>query len=270
MKKIVLFGNCQFGHLCYLLSNLLPKKEYQNLYFSNNAKTGNQKETTLIINSMKEADLLIYQPLGEDHVDLCQKKIKNVVKSSCICIAMEYVFNSGVYSLCHAPFVVLHQYGKIFGEEFILELAQKKSKDDIIKDYREGAIDFKLKERFNNCILQMEEREARNHTEIKLVDFIKSHYKYEKLFYTHNHPTNALFIEIIQQLIFLTSLPVNLHGFRNLKLKELNDITSPVSSYDVAMHGYHFKPSSDWLKKGKKLISLILQNKNRSSADVVS
>jgi len=270
MKKLYFWGNCQFGHLWYLLSNLLSKNEYETLYFSNNARTGNLKETVLIINSIKEADILIYQPLGPQHGELSQVNIKNTLKRSCICIAMEYVFNSGVYSLCHAPLYKVRDYGKIFGEECIIELVGNKSQKDIIKDYKDGTIDFKLQARFSNCISQMEEREARSRTEIKLVDFIKSRYRYEKLFYTHNHPTNVLFREIIRQLILLISLPVNMHRLNDIKLKELNSISSPVSPYDVAMHGYHFKPSSDWLKKGGKLISLILQNMYKSNADVLS
>lgn len=262
MKKIVCLGNCQFGQLHYLLSNLLSRNEYETSYFSNNARSGNLQEIRLILKAIREADFLIYQPLGRDHGELSQKNIQQGVKSTCRCIAMEYAFNSGVYSLCHAPFRTDHGYGRIFGEECVLELAREKTGDAILEDYKNGVIDFKLHARFDECALQMEEREARSRADILLADFIRNNYRHEKLFHTHNHPTNALFAEILRQLIRLTSLPVRLSGLK--KLKELDVIRSPVSPYDVTVHGYAFGSSSDWLEKGKKLVSLILREKRLS------
>lgn len=260
MKKIVNFGNCQFGHLHYLLTRLLPNTEYVLSYFSNNFKTGNQKSNSEIIKAIAGADILIYQPSVKNKGELSQTDILNTIKSSCLPVAFEYVFNHGVYSLCHAPLAQTHNYGKIYGEESILSLMKHKSQKDILKDYKEGAIEFNLMCRFEACIKQMQDRETINDTEIKLSDFIKSHYRDEKLFHTHNHPTNTLLFEIIRQLVTITALPINLTTLKDLKMEELKETNCPISPYDVAFHGYMFRPHSDWFERGVTLIRLIIEN----------
>lgn len=269
MIEIINYGNCQFGHLNYLLTKLLPAKKYSLSYFSNNARTGNLKSRSEVLQAIAGADILIYQPSSKNGAEISKADILNVAKHTCLPVTFEYVFNHGVYSLCHAPFAREHSYGKIYGEECILELMNNKSPEDIIRDYKEGAINFKLKDRFNFCIDEMQSRETISNTDIKLVEFIKSLYRNEKLLHTHNHPTNTLFFEIIRQFMKIASLPINVAKLKDLKAEELKETNCPISPYDVAIHGYKFEPHKDWFQRGSKLIHLIL-GRAESMSDRIS
>jgi len=183
MKNIVLFGNCQAGQLGYILSMLLPASEFNVSVLSNNPRTGGMKSEEVILSEIGNCDILIYQPLTTSHGKLSEYHINNVTKSSCHSISFPYIFNDGVYSLCHAPMSPAHSYGKIYGEEAILlQLKSGRTKREIIRDWSKGYIDFKLLDRFNKCLNIMAEQESS--TDIKLSTFIKNNYREQKLFST--------------------------------------------------------------------------------------
>lgn len=258
-KKIVIFGNCQAGKLKELLSALLPASEFDISNFSNNTRTGNLKSNQEILSAIGDCEILIYQPLSNLHGELSEKNLKKTIKINCVPISFSYVFNNGAYSLCHAPLNNKHSYGFIFGEEVIIDLLKSgKSKEEIIQDYREGEINFNLIKRFNKCLIEMKKRELS--TNIKLAEFIEDNYQKEKLFITHNHPSNIIFYEIIRQIMTLVSLPIDQCEIQKSTIPDLRETNCPITPHDINIHGYEFNADKDWFIKGASLIELIIDN----------
>jgi len=259
MKKIVLFGNCQSEQLFRLFSLLLPQSEFEIKNFSNNTRTGNLLPSEEILSAIRGCDVLIYQPLSKNHGDLSEDNLLKIIRSNCTKISFPYIFNSGVYSLCHAPRSTTHGYGMIYGEEVIIDLVKAgKNREEIIEDYKNGVIDFDLKTRFRESIAEMAKREAQ--LDIKLTDFIEKNYQKQKNFITHNHPSNLLLLEIIRQVTVIAQLPIEENSFPKIIFPDLIETNCPISPYDIMIHGYKFNQHQNWKKKGAKLINLIIDS----------
>lgn len=254
-KNIVILANCQGRQIAHIMKHLLPDREFNVEWYSNNSRTGSMKSKYEVLDAISCADIFIYQPLKEAHGYLSEKYLlSSVLNDSCTAVSFAYIFNSGIYSLCHAPFYRVKSYGKIFCEKKITKLINNHSKEQILQKYKEQKIDFHLIKRFNTCLEEMKKREQ--FTTIKLSDFILHNYKYKKLFITHNHPSNLLFGEILKQVQTLIDLPFNLDKIKDIS--ELENTNSPISPYDVKIHDYRFQYDKDWYLKGKKLIEKIL------------
>lgn len=259
MKKIVLFGNCQSEQLFRLLSVLLSPSGYELQNFSNNARTGNKLPSEEILSAIRTSDYLIYQPLSKKHGELSEENILAIIKDSCRAISYPYIFNSGVYSLCHAPRANTHGYGMIYGEEVIISLVEGgKSREEIITAYKNETIDFDLEKRFRDSLGEMGQRESQ--MDIHLTEFIEKHYQEHKLFITHNHPSNLLLFEILKQISAIAPLPIDTNDFQRIIIPDLVETNCPITPYDIKTHGYKFNPHTNWKKKGIKLINLIIDS----------
>ncbi|MEM1167590.1 MAG: WcbI family polysaccharide biosynthesis putative acetyltransferase [Cyanobacteria bacterium P01_H01_bin.35] len=255
-KNIIIFGNCQAGQIKRTMKKLLPDTQFNIEYYSNNSRTEIMKSSSEILSAIGYADIFIYQPLGEKYKELSEKNLlNNIVKDSCKSLSFTYIFNSGVYSLCHAPFSGKNSYGTVYGEEEIIKLINNfNSKNEILQKYKHGEIDFRLIKRFEQCLGEMKRREL--FTTIKLSEFIVEHYRHQKLFISHNHPSNIIFYEILRQIQNTVDIPFNLEEIR--EISELPETNSPISPYDVTIHDYRFKCHENWYLKGKELIDKIM------------
>jgi hypothetical protein len=259
MKYIVVFGNCQAEQLTNLLAVMLPTDQYRFTYLSNNPRTGNMKSNEEILREVQICDLLIYQPLSKFHGTISEEYILSQMKPGSEAISFSYIFNSGVYSLCLAPRRKDHGYGKIYGEDIIInEIKAGKDIPTIIKDYQQENIDFDLVNRFNESMEIMQQREET--IDIKLSEYIIKNFRQEKLFITHNHPSNILLFEIIKQINRRYPLNLQESDFKKIIFPDLRDTNSPISPYDVRMHQYQFPPHQDWLQRGTELIKLIVEH----------
>lgn len=258
MKKIVNFGNCQTFQLQRILAQVLGKADYSITKFSNNLRTGDKLPDELILTAISDCDILLYQPLSRHHGALSDDNVRKTIKPDCLRISLPYIFNSGIYAICQAPAMRSpHSYGVIFGEEAIIERVKAgQGKAEILEAYRKGAIDFKLVERFQASFDEMRRREA--NIDIKLTDFIAQHYRDIKLFTSHNHPSNALFFEMVRQIAELAGLPIDPADFERVTVPDLPETNCPISPYDIATHGYKFAHHEDWYAKGSALIELIV------------
>ncbi len=253
--NIVIFGNCQAWQIKKIMSKLLPRNSFYVENYRNNSRTEKMKSNAEILSAISNADIFIYQPLAKHHGELSEESILNVLKKSCKSLSFPYIFNSGVYSLCLAPQSKIKSYGKIYGEESIIELVNhQNSKQEILTKYKEGSIDFGLVDRFNYCLEEMKKRE--NSTTIKLSSFILDQYKCQKLFSTHNHPTNNLFNELFRQVKEVLDIPLDLKAIGNIS--ELPETICPISPYDIEIHGYKFEHDENWYLQGKELIEKII------------
>lgn len=254
--KVVFFGNCQAWQLHYLFSKYNINSNVEMCFFSSNSRTGDKKNNDEILNEIQSCDVLIAQPLSSKHNELSSDNISSVMKKGGKYIKFPYIFNSGISSLLHAPSGGGHAYGEIFGKEIILSLADENiSKGEIISRYVKGEIDFDLKNRFHVSLDIMRSKESA--LDIKLTDFILKNNKKERLFISHNHPSNKLFHELVRQILDKVDLPIDFNGL----LKDsasLPETNCPMSPFDKEVLGYQFSHDRNWLANGVNLIDLIL------------
>jgi hypothetical protein len=272
LKRIVTFGNCQADALASILRRVLPASSYSLSFYSNNDRTGDLRPEQEILGAVRQADLLVYQPLDAQFGALSEANIRATARSADSAVSFSYLFNSGICSLgardlwCgsddgrvgHAPEARQQSLGYIFGEETIVgRLEQGASVEAIFDEYVEGLLDFRLPERFERCLNELERREQS--TAILLSGHIRRNYRRTRQFLTHNHPTTDLLVELCEQLRALTGLPIDLAALRRIEGENAaglpgGRLQSPVSPHDVSILGYEFGHDPDWAERGAGLI----------------
>ena len=156
--KIYLYGNCQakdgLGHLILSITNehqLFPCLVHR--YIEN--KTPLDKET------LKQADVFIYQPIHDRHGEYSTNYIiKNILKKDCKTISFPYIYNSAFFSTYLRMInYIVDENGKRSKPEENIELFKKKAflhgfgdvceliqngknLEEIIKIYRNGEMNF--------------------------------------------------------------------------------------------------------------------------------
>jgi ABC-type polysaccharide/polyol phosphate transport system ATPase subunit len=148
--------------------------------------------------------------------------------------------------------------GVIYGEETIIgRLEQGASVEAIFDEYVEGSLDFGLRERFEDCMAEMERREQS--TAIALSGHIRRNYRRKRQFLIFNHPTTDLLVELCDQLRALTGLPIDLPALRRIDDENAaklpgERVNSPISPHDASILGYEFGYDFDWVERGGGLI----------------
>ncbi len=257
--RIVTFGNCQADALASFLRRVLPATSYSVSFYSNNARTGDLRPEQEILGAVREADLVVYQPLDDIHGALSEASVRATVRNADAAVSFVYLFNSGICSLIHVPQALDHPYGFIFGEETIIDrLEQGASVETAIDEYVEGSLDFGVSDRFESCLVELERREKS--TKIKLAKYIRRNFRQRRQFLTHNHPTTDLLAELCVKLRALTDLPIDLAALLRIQGENAAGLPfdeAPVSPHDASILGYEFGHDPDWVERGTGLIRRI-------------
>ena len=270
LMRIVTFGNCQAEAVASLLRRALPATRYSLDFYSNNDRTGDLRPELEILGAVREADLVVFQPLDESHGALSEASIRATVRNADSAVSIPYVFNSGISSLSairleravewvgHAPQSRQYPLGIAFGEETIIgRLEQGASVETILDEYVEGSLDFGLLERFESCLVELERREKS--TAIALSGHIRQNYRRKRQFLIYNHPTTDLLVELCEQLRAITDLPIDLAALRRIEDENAAGLPggrlhSPISPHDASILGYEFGHDPDWVERGGGLI----------------
>jgi len=167
------------------------------------------------------ADIFIFQFTNEIHGIYStnpnsDKNIFNYLKKDCIKIGIPSIFNSSFW-----PVIPYGGQNKD-GHNIVLDL-KKFSLNEIFNLYDNNLIDFKLKERFDNCQKHTKDIENYYLTNttldiIEITDFIQEYYKKYKLFITHNHPSSYIFIYISNKIIDI------INKYKNIKIEYYDNI----------------------------------------------
>src|ERR1700744_526273 len=192
MKLALFIGNCQCGGIIHFLKKSIQFTNTYNVKQYANWEILLGKEN-LPINEIKNADLLIYQPLTDIHG--CYSTNSNnpnsfihLLKTDAIKISFPRIHNNSLWPI----FNKTDSKTVFYGAEGIEYYHNQKFKlNDILKIYDTGNFDFKFEERFNKNINISKSKEE--NTDIKVVDFIIKNLSNEQLFLTHDHPTGSLF-----------------------------------------------------------------------------
>lgn len=216
--KIVIAANCQSLALARIFKSL--KGEDGNAIFNVifdkpfYEVTGDDKEDFL--KSLSEADTLLYQPhIGKQHTPewrTSQYWIENTTATHCISFAsifftgynpeLTYIRNSNGQHL-NEGFVDYHdkRIAKLYVEG--------KTPPQILSEFQKILPSEKdVKENLAATLKEMRDRERDFKLDIKLSTFIETNYQKERLFFTYNHPANAVLFEVIRQ--FLAIIKVNI------------------------------------------------------------
>lgn len=274
MTKIVAFGNCQARGIGSLLEIFMPAAIEAPLFLSNNQRTDRMKSPDEILTRLNEADVAVFQPLKKDHGPLSEENVRAALDPSVTLVAFPYIFNSGIAGFCRAGRATSDKsYGKVFGEEVVLKrLEAGATGDELVEEYLEGELNLRVRQRFDHCMAQLAEREQT--TEITLSEAILENYQDRRLLLMHNHPSTALYAEIIGQLKELTDLPIDIDALRSAEDENLADHAyktenCPVSPRDLADLGCTYPPHPDWRETGPALIHMIADEweQTREQAD---
>ena len=232
----ILYGNCQGRHVEYILnqSNIF-KKKYSTYYFANYELINSKNKLDInFINLLKNCKLFIYQPVKKIHgIYSTSQNIDNNVYSylsvDCIKISFIYINNIALDTFLHETFdanlnnkdkqllynieemknidpkfyVFYNYFG--FKDIFNYKLNKKYSNSDILSLFDNNLLDFNFKERWEFSFNILKDNEKI--TDIKISDFIEKNYKNIELFYTNNHPTNYIFLEVVNQILDKINIP---------------------------------------------------------------
>ncbi|VXD24938.1 WcbI family polysaccharide biosynthesis putative acetyltransferase [Planktothrix paucivesiculata] len=213
-KKCFFYANCQQG---ILIKYLQESQEFINKYeikmIGGLVHEFLQGEKKLDDNSLKEADLFIYQPVREEHGFLSSESVKNRLKPDCFCISFPSLYFTGYHPQYYPNPKIktnhVYPFGMIYHGDRNIDkfLEQGYSQEELIKRicdenfYQEA----ELIDHVHSTLEELRNRE--NGLTIKVADFIESKYQYDYLFYTHNHPSDILGIYVVNQILSVLNMP---------------------------------------------------------------
>ena len=214
IPNIVIYSNCQSKGIRFFL-NLVIEGNYEEIL--NYEYIRHKKELPLDV--IKKADIFIYQPIDKKHgVYSTDPSVSDGVMShlspNCKTITFPYIYNSAFWG------IVPHGYGndivgntnhdkKYINTEPIKKLkSEGKSFETVTQMFLNGEIDFKYKERFDECIKILKEKEEV--CDVKVSDFILKYTKNIRLFLTPNHPTTQVYIHCVNQILRKLKINKNL------------------------------------------------------------
>lgn len=245
--KIVFYGNCQLNIGVYNIFKNYIDADYSiissyDLIYNN---------LDIPINILKEADIFIYQPINEKYgIYSINNNIVNSIMTylnkNCNKICVPYLYFDSFFPLCKKNFDdgydggYLYKQNNILNEESILNLKNIYSNLEIIDKYNNYDIDFNFKNRFDDNIKRLLDKEKL--CNIKISDFILNNYKKIHLFEMHHHPTSILIIYLTQQIF--NYLKINIEIDKNIIIN-LSHEKFPISKYVIDYFKFEFIEKED-------------------------
>jgi len=244
-KNLVFYSNCQggLGINRFLCSKINFKKV---IYIETFSTIWNKKDIPRDV--LMEADLFIYQPINKKYGkystdESIQNNILTYLKKDCIKISFPYIYFACLFPLYYANDAAeidggsSYDNSKIVNRDVILKLKEKYSSQEIISLYDTFQIDFNFKNRYENTIKRIKEKEKICDIEITPL-FTIENIKSIKLMHTNNHPTNFVFKYITNKILEILNLPI--YSFYEFKEEVLTGNNYSKYSYNY----FNFK----WLK----------------------
>lgn len=273
MKKCVIFSNCQgtIG-ISHYLKHSNFKDDYDIYSFQNYIYIKNNTIDENFLNLLKECDLFIYQPLSDIYPIYNTNNLLKQLKPSCKLISFPYIYNEALYPLTRKlkRDIIFNniEYDlnnsdnyTLINDDIILKLKKDGlSLNTILNYYDNQLIDFMFKERFENSMNILKEKEYI--CDIKVHDYIIENIHKYNLFNTSNHPSNRVLHYCTNQILMQL-------GYNLIDYKEINEILPAfdryLSSYEYNFYNYEYI-NKEYYKEGdnyyKRLITYIYNNFN--------
>jgi len=228
-KSCIIFGNCQ-GHA---IKNYL---EFSDFYETYDAKSYANWELLstykmcIPIHDIKNADLVIYQPLSDVHDCYSTNKNNpasffNLLQDSCTTISFPRIHNNAIFPVFHKKKNHPNIYGRFTNPVSCVE--------ELVYLYDNNLLDYDFTKRMeeNYTISKKKEEEC----DVKIIDYILQNIHKQKMFLTHDHPASCVFNQITKQICDI--LGVN-YKFDHVEKMDENWIGLPDSVYNRGDNQY--------------------------------
>ena len=189
MQNVVMIGNCHMSALRSLFKYTTFSQKYEVQQFANWEMI--EKKECVPVQSLQNADIVIYQPLSHVHGCYSTDSMLRFCKPDALLLSVPRIHNNALWPIYAKRYAKDMYYG---GEYYNGE-----RRDQILNMYDSRTLDFKLEERFCRNIELSTEREQ--NTTIKVVDFILKNIKERQLFLTQDHPTTCVFQHVVDQML---------------------------------------------------------------------
>ena len=168
---VILYANCQGGiGLLPFFRSIWPNVKFYHNYAENEIPPDEE---------LHECELFVYQH-SKFSVDIVKK-----LKPECTIVSFPYLYDDGTFSVHNGT-----------GGFAIIDKLLEEGKD-VLKMFDEGTIDFDLDNRRQISIEILKRKEET--CTIKISDYIEKN-RNVPLFFTHNHPTMFLVLELINRI----------------------------------------------------------------------
>ncbi len=202
-KLCAIIGNCQAEILPkYLLTNAEFSDEYEIINIPGIYQLTQEEFITGYGESLKDVELLIYQPLSERFGPLSSSNISNLVSSLCKRISFPSLFFTG-YNPEVAYLRDKELRSLLYVDRFFWQLWKDKTPDLLVEKlndlnfFPEWFSLMCVEESINECI----RRETSKGVNIIMSDFIKNNYKSKRLFHVLNHPSATIMLELSSRIL---------------------------------------------------------------------
>jgi hypothetical protein len=251
MQNCIFFGNCQCSAIYKFLENFSNFKEFYNTSIYANWEMIKNNDS-IPIQKLKEADLVIYQPLTD--VNNCYSTNKNnpnsffnVLKENCKLIAFPRIHNNALFPIFHKRDNTLGTnefYGKVNN---IVN-----NKTELLNLYENNEIDYNFPERM--IVNYQKGNDKEDKCDIKIIDFIYNNIKKHKLFLTQDHPTSFIFNEVSRQICNILDIQYDYEkgklvneNFANLpdSVYGRSSCQYPISRYSIHYFGFEYINEED-------------------------
>ncbi len=234
-KKCLIYANCQGEALGHFLHHSPQfRAEYSIEYLANFLMISEKK--SFDSDQIDSADLLIYQPLNDDHGPFSTRSLLTLLPERCRSLSFPYIYNDALWPL-------FKDGQKIAHSSIITDLLdQGASPLDIAFQFLTLKIDFRFQQRWERSLRILTEKEAL--TDVKVVDFILHHYQKKRLFLTQNHPATPLLLHAANQILASLNYPLLLEENHPHPNEAQLPGLLPHSPYDINHHQLIF--ADDW------------------------
>ena len=242
-KKCLFYGNCQ---VIFYLHNILKNnnifnEQYDTTIYVNHDRDNFTVLRNINVEDLQNCDVIIFQPLDDNHGVYSTNNILKFVKDTCIKISFPYIYSSFIYSTYFESASERWTIGTLINcgwRNIIKLILLNATLEEILIKFDNNEIDFYFEERRNICIDTLQKKEEK--CNIKVSEFILNNYRNKRLFVTQNHLTDFFNIFIANNVLQL----LNLNIILNYPLEE--DITIESNcvydKYNIEYHNFTYEP----------------------------
>jgi hypothetical protein len=190
--KIFVYANCQGTAFKTFLPMI--EAQVQVRHIENYRVLSGEVAVETFARDVEEADVIIYQPIGEQYgaLSTAANGLLSIARAGCQLLSFPYLYNDALWPC-------IENDGTIINGSVIEDLLSAgASEDDVCAAYRNDELNFHFERRLENTLALLREREQE--TDVSICDFVIEHYQTNELFFTQNHPSTVLFLETIGQI----------------------------------------------------------------------
>lgn len=252
--KVLFYGNCQTEVVMAAIAANNPDLQVEYAGNSNRVVHFDPERTARL---MARSDHIITQPVmnteNPDHHTVLRARFADKITF------MPYIWIDGLFSVCGLPESrALARSASFVGQTHVSDHLEEVGYQQTLQDFRNGLIDFQHRQRFENSMGELANREA--FCDVQIAPFVRDTYRDRVVMLTHNHPHPVVVSEIARQIAARLGLrhaeihPQDHAAYSAITLPEFGKIFSPFVAADLGLrHDYDLQ----WQRRGQEIIAQI-------------